>query len=72
MKEIDRIRNQMADGLESMKRREYLSNKAIGTALGMSGQSISRIIAGGEVRLTIDQALQLILLAGMKIERGSK
>lgn len=63
------IREAMSSGLEALKYREHLSNKAIGAALGMSGQSVGRVIAGEPVQLTLDQALQLLVLSGVRVTR---
>lgn len=69
MSEIERIRNQLADGLESAKVREHLSNAAIARAFEMGPTAVSRIIKGEDVKLNLNQALELMLLAGLNIER---
>ena len=68
--QIDRIRDQLADGLEAAKVRQHLSNKAIGTAYGLGASAIGRIIKGEDVKLNLNQALELMLLAGLTIKRG--
>lgn len=72
MSEIERIRNQLADGLEAAKVREHLSNVAIARAYEMGPTAVSRIIKGENVKLTMNQALELMLLAGLEIKRGAE
>lgn len=70
MSKIDHVRNLISDGLEAAKVREHLSNAAIARAFEMGPTAVSRIIKGDDVKLTMNQALELMLLAGLKIERG--
>lgn len=72
MTKIDHVRNIISDGLESVKVREHLSNKSIGTAYGIGAKGVGRIINGEDVKLNFNQVIELMLLAGLKIERGSK
>lgn len=70
MGEVDKIRNYLSDGLEATKVREHLSNKAIGTAYGIGAKGVGRIIQGEDLKLNFNQVIELMLLAGLKIERG--
>lgn len=70
MSNVDRVRNIISDGLEAAKVREHLSNKAIGTAYGIGAKGVGRIIQGDDVKLNFNQVIELMLLAGLKIERG--
>lgn len=72
MSEIERIRNQLSDGLEAVKVREHLSNVAIARAYEMGPTAVSRIIKGEDVKLNLNQALELLLLAGLEIKRGEE
>lgn len=67
---VEKVRNQLADGLEAAKVREHLSNVAIARAYGMGPTAVSRIIKGEDVKLNLNQALDLLLLAGLEIKRG--
>lgn len=71
MGEVDKIRNYLSDGLEATKVREHLSNKAIGTAYGIGAKGVGRIIQGEDLKLNVNQVIELMILAGLKIERGS-
>lgn len=72
MSKIDRIRSQLSDGLEAAKVREHLSNVAIARAYEMGPAAVSRIIKGDDVKLNLNQALELLLLAGLEIKRGEE
>ena len=70
MSSVDRIRDQLSDRLDATKVREHLSNKAIGAEYGIGAKGVGRIIQGDDVKLNFNQVIELMLLAGLKIERG--
>ena len=72
MSSVDRIRDQLSDGLESAKVREHLTNKAIGLAYGIGATGVGRIIRGEDLKLNINQVIELFLLAGLEIKRGAE
>lgn len=70
MNSVEKIRDQLADGLEAVKVKEHLSNKSIGRAYGVGAKGVGRIIQGEDLKLNINTVIELFLLAGLKIERG--
>lgn len=63
------VRSIISDELESKKSVLRINNRRIGEALGVSEKTVSRIISGDNVKISLDQAITLLLLSGVRIVR---
>lgn len=62
----------LADGLEAFKAREHLSNRDIGRALGISDNTVSRLIDGDtSVKLPVDTLWKIELIAKEGLRSGN-
>ena len=64
-----KIRRAIADSLAVTKNRTRMSTQDLGEKIGISRNSVSKILAGESICLTMDNFIMLLDLAGLTIKR---
>lgn len=66
---IDRMRETLTDGILIQKAKARLTNEQIGNGLEIGERTISKIINGGDVKLSLTQTMRLLQFAGLQLKR---
>ena len=66
---IDRMRETLTDGILIQKAKERLTNEQIGNGLEIGERTISKIINGNDVKLSLTQTMRLLQFAGFQLKR---
>ena len=64
---IQRLQEMMADGLAVRKRRSQQTYAEMGRDVGITGQTMSRLMAGQNPRMTVSQVFCLMRMAGLTV-----
>lgn len=68
----ERQRRKVADGLSVWKNRNRMTNEAMGSALGVSPESVARLLGCEDVKLHYTVFLRILDAAGVGVEEAER
>ncbi len=69
---IERTKEMLSDGLAVRKRRNRQTYAEMGRDAGITGQTMSRLMAGQDPKMPVSQVLRLLRMAGLTVSRRNE
>lgn len=67
-----KLRNAIADNLAITKRRTGMNMESMGAKIGISRSTMSRLMAGDDVTMSMSSLIRLLDLAGLTLKRRTE